>query len=331
MRRFWIVALVIIGVLCIGASGWYFIDRARQEQTVTQINDELRQLKENAGSEGETVFGVTAVRAAEGVHEMPAIAEELLEEDIPEETGTAPGPVPDEPVLPPEAGTDEAPEEVPEGEPEPLTRAEIEARILPEYKTIYLRNGDFIGWLTIPGLEVDHPVVQTVWDNSYYLYRDFNGDDNKNGTLILEAGCDPFLPSRNMIIYGHKMSSGAMFGTLDKYEKLSWWREHPLVQFDTLIARRQYVVIGCLRAVQLANNGPGSFHYVTDFADDAELEDWLNRIRRARYYDPGVDFGTDDMYLTLSTCSYHEDNGRLLVIARALREDEKPEDFLPRE
>ena len=99
MRRFWIVALVIIGVLCIGASGWYFIDRARQEQTVTQINDELRQLKENAGSEGETVIGVTAVRAAEGVHEMPAIAEELLEEDIPEETGTAPGPVPDEPVI----------------------------------------------------------------------------------------------------------------------------------------------------------------------------------------------------------------------------------------
>lgn len=357
MRKFWTVALVLIGVVCIGVSAWYFIDYACQGTRTEAINEELRQLKNEGTPAGAVSRRVEAVSPAEGGPGRPAEEEEILLEAIPEDGTFVPAPDP-EPVTPPIPAADPedadpadpdapwddfdvTPDRRPSGKPRPseesveayhfLSDEELEAMILPQYKAIYQRNSDFIGWLVIPGLEVDHPVVQTIWDNSYYLYRDFNGEENKNGTLILDAACEPFQPSPNLIIYGHKMQSGAMFGTLDRYEKLSWWQEHPLVQFDTLIEERQYVVVACLRAVQLANNGPGSFHYVMEFADDEDFENWLARIRRARYYDPGVDFGVTDRYLTLSTCSYHDDNGRLLVIARALREDEKPEDFLPRE
>ncbi len=350
------IVLVVVGVACLGASAWYFIDYCRQYNENEALTNELRELKEGGSS---AVRRVEAASPMEGRPDSPTEEEELILDAIPEEGSYVPGPD-EEPAPDPEPeedpavdDPDEAPvedawteadglsDDLPGGKPRPseesvealhfLTDEELEAMILPQYKAIYQRNPDFIGWLIIPGLDVDHPVVQTIWDNSYYLYRDFNGNENKNGTLILDAACEPFEPSPNLIIYGHKMQSGAMFGTLDKYEKLSWWQEHPLVQFDTLTTQRQYVVVACLRAVQLANNGPGSFRYVTEFADDEAFEEWLARIRRARYYDPGVDFGVTDQYLTLSTCSYHDDNGRLLVIARALREDEKPEDFLPQE
>ena len=179
-------------------------------------------------------------------------------------------------------------------------------------------NKDLIGWLTIPGTNVDYPVVQTPWQEDYYLYRGFDGESNKNGCLILDGNADPYTPSTNLIIYGHKMSSGAMFGKLDEYVHKEYWQAHPVLQFDTLTTER---------STQIEGGGWGSFHYYVNFDTDQDLADWLTRFERQRYYDTGIEYDTTDRYITLSTCSYHTDNGRLLVIARELREGETPEDF----
>lgn len=206
-----------------------------------------------------------------------------------------------------------------------LTEEDIRQEMLPRFEKLYALNKDFIGWLSIPGTDVDHPVVQTPWQNDFYLYRDFYGNDNKNGTLILEGSCDPWTPSRNLIIYGHKMRSGLMFGRLDQYLYKDYWAAHKMIAFDVLLSERNYVVVAAVQSTQIEGGGNGSFRYTAEFADEEDLASWLDYIRRRRRFDTGIDFGTQDHYLTLSTCAYHDENGRLLIIARELRPGEDAE------
>ena len=202
------------------------------------------------------------------------------------------------------------------GEPE-----EEPKEILPQYKALYEKNNDMIGWLTIPDTGIDYPVMQTPQENTYYLHRGFDRKENNNGSLILEALADINEPSPNLIIYGHNMRSGAMFAHLSRFAYPDFWPAHKTLRFDSLWETREYVVVACLRSVQRDDN-KGVFGYFVDFADEEDFSRWLSFIRSMRYYDPGVDFGVEDNYLTLSTCSYHEEDGRLLVICRQLREGE---------
>ena len=203
-----------------------------------------------------------------------------------------------------------------------LSEDEIDALLLPSLRSVYERNHDLIGWLTIPGTEVDHPVMQTPEQNGYYLYKSFDGKDNKNGTLFLDASCDAFTPSRNLIIYGHNMRTGMMFGRLKDYLSFDYWQEHPIIHFDVLTQERTYVVIACVQSTAGKVGENGNFRYTAAFDSEEDLNSWLDYIRRRRRYDTRVDFGTEDRYLTLSTCAYHAENGRLLIIARELRSGE---------
>ena len=110
--------------------------------------------------------------------------------------------------------------------------------ILPVYQNLYVQNNDMIGWLTIPGTTIDYPVMQTMWDEDYYLSYDFYGEENQNGCLIMDTDSqvgvgtlqggyqDALQPSTNLIIHGHAMASGEMFGNLSLYESYDYGMEH---------------------------------------------------------------------------------------------------------
>jgi hypothetical protein len=41
-------------------------------------------------------------------------------------------------------------------------------------------------------------------------------------------------------------------------------------------------------------------------------------IKENRLYDSGVSFSEEDSFVILSTCSYHDDDGRFIVAARRI-------------
>lgn len=90
--------------------------------------------------------------------------------------------------------------------------------ILPQYRSLYEQNPDFIGWLSIEGTKIDYPVMQTKDDPEYYLRQNFNREDDRSGTPFADYRCD-ILPYRsfNTIIYGHRTSDGSMFRWLLNY------------------------------------------------------------------------------------------------------------------
>ena len=79
------------------------------------------------------------------------------------------------------------------------------------------KNKDCIGYVEIPGTTISYPVMQTKDKPDFYLNHDFNRNYSFYGTPYLSAYCD-VNKSDNLIIYGHNINGGKMFGALEKYK-----------------------------------------------------------------------------------------------------------------
>ena len=192
--------------------------------------------------------------------------------------------------------------------------------ILPQYREIYEQNNDLVGWLYIPGTPIDYPVLQSE-ESDFYLRRDFYGQPNDNGQLIMDSSCDPWTPSYNLVISGHNMKSGMMFGTLAYYATKSYWSSHKTFTYDSLTREGTYVVFAAFYSADYDVDEEG-FRYNADIQYRLDADVWLEDVFENREYDTGIDVEFGDEILTLTTCLYHRENGRFVVVARRVREGE---------
>lgn len=194
-----------------------------------------------------------------------------------------------------------------EAEPAPV--------MLSKYKELYEDNNDLAGWLSIEGMRIDYPVMQCE-DDEYYLHHDYYGADSKYGCLYVRERAD-LEAGTNFIIYGHNMRDGSMFGDLDLYLKESFYKDHPVISFDTLYEERSYEIVAVFRS-QVYNADEDVFKYYQFYQADTEeeFEDFYSNIKELSLYETGVEAQFGDTFLTLSTCAYHVKDGRLAVVAK---------------
>lgn len=211
------------------------------------------------------------------------------------------------------------------GEDEDTLRTEM----LPRYRELYAINQDLAGWLIIDGTVIDYPVMQTLRDENYYLYRDFYGRENKNGCLILdtdsEAGTgtkssgytDGTVPTTNLLIHGHTMKSGEMFGRLKNYADAEYGAQHNSICFDSLYEERKYELLAVFYS-QIYYESDKVFKYYEFFQADTpeEFANWYENIKQLSLYDTGVTAQLGDEFITLSCCSYHVKDGRFVVVGK---------------
>ncbi len=214
----------------------------------------------------------------------------------------------------PENGS--VPEEA--GEPVEELPTEPEEPLLEKYAALYEENHDLAGWLSIEGMVIDYPVMQCE-DDEYYLHHDFYGNDSKYGCLYVRGVADVDTPGTNFIIYGHNMKDGSMFGDLDLYRRESFYREHPIISFDTLYEERTYEVLAVFRS-QVYHSGEDAFRYYQFYEAQTQEEFayFYENIKALALYDTGVTAEFGDTFLTLSTCTYHVEDGRFVVVAKAV-------------
>ena len=203
--------------------------------------------------------------------------------------------------------------------------------ILPEYQDLYEQNQDLIGWLEIEGTNIDYPVMQTPEDEVYYLNRDFYKNENINGCLIMDTDSNVgigdrehayengSIPSSNLIIHGHTMQSGEMFGNLNLYKDEAYGTEHSIIYFDSLYEHRQYELIAVFYS-QVYYVDQDVFKYYKFFQADtqAEFDDWYDNIKNLSLYDTGVTAQFGDEFITLSCCAYHVEDGRFVVVGKRI-------------
>lgn len=182
------------------------------------------------------------------------------------------------------------------------------------YEELFNQNPDLVGWLTIDGTKIDYPVMWTPEDPEYYSHRGFDKEESKNGLLFMDELCDINDDGGNIIIYGHNMKNGSMFADLMNYKKESYYKQHPMIQLDTLHDSRLYEVAAVLKSDDLTE-----LPYAFTDADDEDAKTVLKDAKEHALYDIDVELDTDAEYLTLSTCDYSKDDGRLVVLARRIR------------
>lgn len=233
---------------------------------------------------------------------------------------------PETPSTPSPAPATPAPTAAATATPDPTPVPTPEAVVNP-YRDAFLANGDMGAWLQIPDTGIDYPVMWTPRDEEYYLLRDFDGSANNNGCLILDTdSClDPL--TTNLIIHGHNMKSGAMFGTLTDYERESFYQAHKDIILYTEECQRNYEVIAVFRS-QVFRKSDDVFKFYQFFQADTqeEFDDFYNNIKEMSLYDTGVTAEFGDHFITLSTCVYHVKYGRFVVVAK---EVESGDMYLP--
>lgn len=190
--------------------------------------------------------------------------------------------------------------------------------ILPEYSLIHQKNQKLIGWVKIDDTLIDYPVMQTV-NNEYYLDHNFNQEEDRNGCIFMDYQCDVVRGCDNIILYGHHMKSGKMFGTLNKYSKESYFLEHPVIQFDTIYEKGTYQVMYVFRSkVYSEEEVTFKYYQFINAASEKEFNSAMNEMAALSLYDTGVTASYGDQLLTLSTCDYQEKKGRFVVVAKKI-------------
>lgn len=193
---------------------------------------------------------------------------------------------------------------------------EVELEVLEEYQTLYNKNKSLIGWLKIDDTNIDYPVMQTA-NNEYYLDHNYSQEYDKNGSLFLDKDCDIVHRNTNLIIYGHHMKSGKMFGNLNKYSSADYAKQHATIQFDTIYEKGTYEVMYVFRS-RIYNEEEIVFKYYQffDAASEKEFNSKMEEMAALSLYDTGVKASYGDELLTLSTCDNSEQDGRFVVVAK---------------
>lgn len=201
---------------------------------------------------------------------------------------------------------------------------------VPErFVQLFAINPDLMGWITA-GDAVDEPVVYR--DNEFYLDHSFYQEYSAGGTVFADVENAAWDTDGYVILYGHNMRNGSMFGELEKYRKLEYLKENAAVTLDTVTgeAAKSYVPFAVFDASMMLDD-PNYFHlrrfeeYQT--GDEARIQAFLDELRQRSLFDVPVDVMVQDRVLALVTCSYGDPDGRMMLFCRELREGETVEDM----
>lgn len=190
--------------------------------------------------------------------------------------------------------------------------------ILPEYKALYAENSDTAGWLRIDGTGIDNVVMYAPDEIDKYLHTDFYGNYSYRGCLFVDEYCD-ILSSDNLIIYGHNMKDYSMFGSLMYYVSEDFYRQHKLISFDTIYEKQTYEIVAAIKT-ELVPEGSDGFKYYeyTGSGDEDSFSEYVKFIEENKLYDTDAELSPGDKILTLSTCAYHSEDGRFIVVAKKI-------------
>lgn len=202
---------------------------------------------------------------------------------------------------------------------EPVSAAESEPVMLPEYAELYRQNSDLVGWIRIEDTNINYPVVQSKDEPNFYLKHGFDKEYADCGCPYVQENCDVQKPSDNLVIYGHHMKSGSMFSDLEKFKKKDFWEEHKTFSFNTLYEKQTYEVIAVFKTVVYTGSA-NEFKYFqfSDAQTPEQFDEYIAKCKEKALYDTGVSAEYGDKLITLSTCEHSNTNGRLVLVAKII-------------
>ena len=185
-------------------------------------------------------------------------------------------------------------------------------------------NSDVIGWITVPGTNIDSPIVQAPSDDpEYYLHHDIYKNYNPHGAIYVDAECPDGLLSKNVVIMGHHFGYdvvAAPFGTVAEYVDKDFAEQHATILIQTPEWKKTYEV----RFAQIVNGLERSKR--TTFTDEEDYRSWYDSSRADATM--VLDSDTEpEQTVCLVTCSYNiwKNNERTVLVTSEKGGHELPE------
>lgn len=180
-------------------------------------------------------------------------------------------------------------------------------------------NPDVYAWITIPGTDIDYPILQHPSDDAYYLNHNIDGSYGRPACIYTESLNSKDFTDNNTVIYGHNMKNGTMFAQLHKFEDKDFFDEHREVTI--------YLPDKVLHYKIFAVHTYDDRHllYSFDFSKKEVYKDYLESVFSIRDMSANIDTDMtvteDDKIVTLATCVYKQPSLRFYVQA-VLMEDQ---------
>ncbi len=222
---------------------------------------------------------------------------------------------------------EEPEEEEPEPEPEPKEWEEMNMEEKCQaYKDILgidvpIKNLDFdklreevnaeiFAWMTVPGTNIDDPLVQHDGYDGFYLNHNLDMNRGLPGAYFIESCNHTDLQDRMTVVYGHNMANGTAFAELHWFEEKKFFEENRYIFIYTPETVYVYEIFA-------AYEGSGSHiingHSWNDTTWVKYLSDTLKMNAYGDNHLESYEFFADDKVITLSTCARNRPNNRYLV------------------
>lgn len=167
-------------------------------------------------------------------------------------------------------------------------------------------NPDIAAWIYIEKLGISYPVVQGR-DNQYYLDHTFYKEENKCGSIFIEAGNQKDFSDWNTFVYGHNMKDKSMFARLNEYQEEKTFQENPEFYIYTPEGTKRYQIFSCYIAALDWNS------FQVDFGQEETYVSWQETVKKRSLYDTGITPRPGQSTVTLMTCTPAGQDYRFLV------------------
>lgn len=169
-------------------------------------------------------------------------------------------------------------------------------------------NSDTLGLLYIPSLDSKLPIVSGR-DNDYYLHHAFDGSSSIGGTVFEEAGIKDGMDASHILLYGHYMKNGSMFGSHKEYKSADFYKTG---NNDTFYIYTENS-IKTYKIFSVHNTPPDSDVYTFNFSSVPYMLEYAKRWQSESIYDTGVDISNTTQIVTLSSCEETDYNERFVI------------------
>lgn len=169
-------------------------------------------------------------------------------------------------------------------------------------------NAEGIGMLVIDSIDMALPIAHTE-DNSYYLTHSFDKKRNNGGSLFMDYR-NRSIDDKNIIIYGHNMRNGSMFGQLSKFLKEDFLKENRDIYIYSGFERRHYVIFSVYTTSAVDNET-----YKTNIENSKVLFRYMSDMQNKSLYVLSLNQNAEQC-LTLSTCT--NDGSKRIIIQACL-------------
>ena len=189
-----------------------------------------------------------------------------------------------------------------------------------EVKKLYEENNDLVGWIKIDDTKIDYPVMYTKGED-YYLYKDFYKKKSSAGSIYIDKHNTVSPRDINLLIHGHSMKDGSMFRALIDYKKESFYKKHPTFTFYTTEEKEEYEIIAVfVSQVYKVSDNVFKYYKFYNASNEKEYNDYITNIKKLSLYDIDKTAKYPDKLITLSTCEYSRENGRMVVVGKKIEE-----------